>query len=89
MIKEIVLNTKKTEEICTEILSLWSENENKVIVIRNKTKINDVKLFYENHDRMTERYSEDYVRDENYAKENKLGMWKGSFTRPEKWRKLN
>ena len=47
MIKEIVLNTKKTEEICTEILSLWSENENKVIVIRNKTKINDVKLFYE------------------------------------------
>ncbi len=35
------------------------------------------------------RYSEDYVRDENYAKENKLGMWKGSFTRPEKWRKLN
>ena len=24
-----------------------------------------------------------------YAKEKKLGIWKGSFDRPEKWRKLN
>ena len=35
------------------------------------------------------RYSKDYVKDEEYAKENKLGLWKGSFVRPEKWRKLN
>ena len=35
------------------------------------------------------RYSKDYVSDENYAKENKLGIWEGSFMRPEKWRKLN
>ena len=35
------------------------------------------------------RYSKDYVRDENYAKENKLGIWQGKFIRPEKWRKLN
>ncbi len=35
------------------------------------------------------RYSKDYVRDEAYAKENKLGVWKGSFITPEKWRKLN
>ena len=35
------------------------------------------------------RYSKDYVRDEKYAKENKLGVWKGSFVIPEKWRKLN
>jgi endonuclease YncB( thermonuclease family) len=35
------------------------------------------------------RYSKDYLRDEEYAKENKLGIWKGSFERPEKWRKLN
>ena len=35
------------------------------------------------------RYSKDYVKDEKYAKENKLGMWKGSFITPEKWRKLN
>ena len=35
------------------------------------------------------RYSKNYVGDEKYAKENKLGIWKGSFDRPEKWRKLN
>ena len=35
------------------------------------------------------RYSKDYVRDEAYAKENKFGVWEGSFIMPEKWRKLN
>ena len=35
------------------------------------------------------RYSKDYVRDENYAKKNKLGLWSGDFINPEKWRKLN
>ena len=35
------------------------------------------------------RYSKDYVMDEEYAKENNLGMWEGSFMMPEKWRKLN
>ena len=25
------------------------------------------------------RYSKDYVRDEEYAKENKLGVWEGSY----------
>ena len=36
-----------------------------------------------------ERYSKQYVKDEGYAKKNKLGIWQGSFIRPEKWRKLN
>ena len=35
------------------------------------------------------RYSKDYVKDEEFAKENKLGLWQGSFMMPEKWRKLN
>ena len=34
-------------------------------------------------------YSEDYITDEEFAKENKLGMWKGTFIYPKKWRKLN
>ena len=34
-------------------------------------------------------YSKDYVDDENFAKENNLGMWKGTFIEPKKWRKLN
>ena len=35
------------------------------------------------------RYSKDYIRDEEYARKNKLGIWNGTFTRPENWRKLN
>ena len=35
------------------------------------------------------RYSKDYVDDENYAKENKLGIWEGQFIEPYKWRKKN
>tara|TARA_B100001248_G_C27008056_1_gene286380 strand:+ start:13 stop:513 length:501 start_codon:yes stop_codon:yes gene_type:complete len=35
------------------------------------------------------KYSNRYLIDEQYAKENKLGIWKGTFLRPEKWRKLN
>ena len=34
-------------------------------------------------------YSNDYVIDEEYAQENNLGMWKGKFIHPKKWRKLN
>ena len=34
-------------------------------------------------------YSKDYVIDEEYAQENNLGMWKGTFIHPKKWRKLN
>ena len=35
------------------------------------------------------RYSKDYVLDEKFAKSNKLGLWSGTFLKPEKWRKLN
>ena len=35
------------------------------------------------------RYSKDYILDEEFAKTNKLGLWSGTFIKPEKWRKLN
>jgi len=35
------------------------------------------------------KYSKIYVPDENFAKEEKLGLWGGTFIKPEKWRKLN
>ena len=35
------------------------------------------------------KYSKKYVADEDFAKENKLGLWQGKFMNPEKWRKLN
>ena len=34
-------------------------------------------------------YSKDYITDEEFAQENNLGMWKGTFIHPKKWRKLN
>ena len=34
------------------------------------------------------RYSKDYVLDEEFAKKNKIGLWSGTFLKPEKWRKL-
>ena len=33
-------------------------------------------------------FSNDYVREENYAKVNKLGIWRGSFLEPYLWRKM-
>ena len=35
------------------------------------------------------RYSKDYILDEEFAKKNKLGLWSGTFLKPEKWRKMN
>ena len=35
------------------------------------------------------KYSRKYEIQEQYAKENKLGIWKGSFVEPEKWRRKN
>jgi endonuclease YncB( thermonuclease family) len=35
------------------------------------------------------RYSKDYILDEEFAKMKKLGLWSGTFLKPEKWRKLN
>ena len=35
------------------------------------------------------KYSKDYVEDENFARLNKLGIWRGNFTEPELWRKQN
>ncbi len=35
------------------------------------------------------RYSKKYISDEEFAKNNKLGLWQGKFIDPEKWRKLN
>ena len=34
-------------------------------------------------------YSKDYVDDEKFAKNNQLGIWKGSFMKPKNWKKNN
>ena len=35
------------------------------------------------------KYSKLYIIDENFAQEEKLGLWQGTFIKPEIWRKLN
>ena len=35
------------------------------------------------------RYSKKYILDEQHAKKNKLGVWQGTFQKPEEWRKKN
>ena len=34
------------------------------------------------------RYSKKYIKDEQYAEDNKLGIWQGTFMEPEKWRRI-
>ena len=34
------------------------------------------------------RYSKKYINDEQYAKDSKLGIWQGTFMKPEKWRRI-
>jgi Micrococcal nuclease (thermonuclease) homologs len=34
------------------------------------------------------RYSKKYINDEQYAEDNKLGIWQGIFMKPEKWRRI-
>ncbi len=34
------------------------------------------------------RYSKKYIEAQNYAKQNKLGLWQGKFIEPEKWRRI-
>ena len=35
------------------------------------------------------KYSKKYIFDQNFAKKNRLGIWKGSFEKPWHWRKRN
>ncbi len=34
------------------------------------------------------RYSKKYINDEQHAADNKLGIWQGTFMKPEKWRRI-
>ena len=35
------------------------------------------------------KYSKAYVKEEAFAKNNKIGLWQGEFLEPWKWRKIN
>jgi len=55
---------------------------------KDKTNLNQW-MVRNGHALAYRRYSKKYIPDEEFARENELGLWKGKFLNPEKWRKLN
>ena len=81
---------EKIENSKIKCISSTKDRYKRYLATCYKNKINLNKWMVRNGYAVAyKRYSKDYVRDENYAKENRLGIWEGSFTMPEKWRKLN
>ena len=89
-----ITSKKKLEEKIKnskiKCISLSKDRYKRYLATCYKDKINLNKWMVRNgHAVAYKRYSKQYLNDERYAEENKLGIWKGSFLRPEKWRKLN
>ena len=90
-------------DVSTEMLiKRISKNKVKCVTQKNKDRYNRfigvcyvkqkdlIKWMVRNgHAIAYKRYSKDYILDERFAKTNKLGLWSGTFLKPEKWRKLN
>tara|TARA_B100001248_G_scaffold153494_1_gene115456 strand:+ start:262 stop:765 length:504 start_codon:yes stop_codon:yes gene_type:complete len=82
--------TEKIDNSKIKCISLSKDRYKRFLATCYKDKINLNKWMVRNGFAVAyKRYSKDYLRDEEYAKENKLGVWEGSFIMPEKWRKLN
>tara|TARA_Y100001970_G_C14169237_1_gene823155 strand:- start:1064 stop:1567 length:504 start_codon:yes stop_codon:yes gene_type:complete len=89
-VKSKVKLINKISDSKIKCISLSKDRYKRYLATCYKDKINLNKWMVRNGYAVAyKRYSKDYVRDEEYAKENKIGLWKGSFVRPEKWRKLN
>ena len=89
------------EESTLALLNKLKDKKVKCILkdIKDKYKRNIGTCFVENQDingwlvkngyaLAYRRYSKKYVLNEQHAKENKLGIWRGTFIKPEKWRRI-
>ncbi len=86
--KEKLINKIKNNEI--NCVSLSKDKYKRYLATCFKEKVNLNKWLVRNGFAVAyKRYSKRYITDENYARANKLGVWEGTFKRPEKWRKLN
>ena len=80
----------KINNILIKCISSSKDRYKRYLATCYKNKINLNKWMVSNGYAVAyKRYSKQYIKDEDYAKKNKLGIWQGSFIRPEKWRKLN
>ena len=89
----IVSKEKLVEKIGRSTIKCISSSKDRykryiATCFKNKTNLNQW-LVRNGHAIAYRRYSKKYVTDEDFAKDNELGLWKGKFINPEKWRKLN
>ena len=81
---------KKINNSNIKCISLSKDRYKRYLATCYKNNINLNKWMVKNGFAVAyKRYSKQYLNDEKYAKQNKLGIWRGTFLRPEKWRKLN
>tara|TARA_B100000674_G_C37532593_1_gene774567 strand:+ start:96 stop:587 length:492 start_codon:yes stop_codon:yes gene_type:complete len=81
---------KKVDRSKIKCISSSKDRYKRYLAVCFKEKINLNRWMVRNgHAVAYRRYSKEYILDEDFAKENKLGLWQGKFLYPEKWRKLN
>ncbi len=81
---------KKVDRSKIKCISSFKDRYKRYLAVCFKEKINLNRWMVRNgHAVAYRRYSKEYILDEDFAKENKLGLWQGKFLYPEKWRKLN
>ncbi len=81
---------KKIENTVIKCISLTKDRYKRYLATCFSKKINLNRWMVKNGYAFAyRRYSKMYVNDERFAKENNLGLWSGTFIKPEKWRKLN
>ena len=81
---------KKVDRSKIKCISSSKDRYERYLAMCFKEKINLNRWMVRNgHAVAYRRYSKKYIPDEDFAKENKLGLWQGKFLYPEKWRKLN
>jgi endonuclease YncB( thermonuclease family) len=81
---------KKVDRSKIKCISSSKDRYERYLAVCFKEKINLNRWMVRNGQAVAyRRYSKEYIPDEDFAKENKLGLWQGKFLYPEKWRKLN
>tara|TARA_B100000945_G_C20169241_1_gene496909 strand:- start:119 stop:631 length:513 start_codon:yes stop_codon:yes gene_type:complete len=81
---------KKINKSSIKCISLSKDRYNRYLATCYKDQTNLNKWLVRNGYAVAyKRYSNKYSNDEIHAKNNSLGVWQGTFIRPEKWRKLN
>ena len=81
---------KKIQDKEVKCISKSKDKYNRYIAICYLKKLDINKWMVSNGYAIAyKRYSKKYVVDEEFAKQNKSGLWRGEFMNPEKWRRIS